>query len=280
MSASLRLGTSSWGEKGWVGAFYPLGTAPRDFLSYYATCFDTVEADNTYYAVPGRELVAGWRRKTPEGFTLSAKFPRSIVHGGKGPRPDPDRVLDLEATAGDRQAFLESMAGLGPRCGPLVLQFPYFNRGVFAECGEFLDRLARYLEVLPGEFRYAVEVRNKGWYGEPLLELLRSHGVALVWVEHPYLPQPWRLAQHLDLFTADFVYARLIGDRKATDTLTKTFDAVVINQSENLSSWAELLVPARAKVSEVFAYANNHYAGHGPDTIRELARLLQAAEGS
>ena len=275
MTGRLRLGTSSWGEKGWVGPFYPAGTAPRDFLGYYATCFDTVEADNTYYAVPGQELVAGWRRKTPEGFTLSAKFPRSIVHGGKGPRPDPDRVLALEATARDRETFLARMAGLGERCGPLVLQFPYFNRSVFAGPGEFLERLARYLEVLPTELRYAVEVRNKGWYGEPLLELLSSHGVALVWVEHPYLPPPWRLAEDLDLVTADFVYARLIGDRKATDALTKTFDALVLDRSEQLLRWADLLGSVRARVPEVFAYANNHYAGHGPATIRELARLLQ-----
>ena len=57
MTGRLRLGTSSWGERGWVGSFYPARMAPRDFLSYYATRFDTVEADNTYYAVPSPELV-------------------------------------------------------------------------------------------------------------------------------------------------------------------------------------------------------------------------------
>ena len=265
MTGRLRLGTSSWGERGWVGSFYPARMAPRDFLSYYATRFDTVEADNTYYAVPSPELVAGWARKTPEGFTLSAKFPRSIVHAGRGPRP-----------AAERDAFLQVMTGLGPRAGPLVLQFPYFNRGAFAGVGPFLDRLAPFLEGLPTHFRYAVEVRNRSWIDEPLLEVLRAHRVALVWVELETLPRPWQLAERLDLHTTDFVYARLIGDRRATDALTRTFDEVVLDRSEGLDRWAELLVPARARASEVFAYANNHYAGHGPATVRDLATRMEA----
>ena len=78
----LRYGTSSWSTKGWVGPFYPPGTKAGDMLSWYATQFDTVEADTTYYRVPGERLVDGWDRKLPEGFKLSAKFPRSIVHAG------------------------------------------------------------------------------------------------------------------------------------------------------------------------------------------------------
>ena len=61
-------GTSSWSEKGWVGSFYPSGTAPRDFLAYYATRFETVEADVTYYRVPDLALVRGWDAKVPAGF--------------------------------------------------------------------------------------------------------------------------------------------------------------------------------------------------------------------
>ena len=78
-SVALHFGTSSWSEKSWVGPFYPAGTKPAEYLTYYATQFDTVEADTTYYRVPDRKLVQGWERKTPKGFTLAAKFPRSIV---------------------------------------------------------------------------------------------------------------------------------------------------------------------------------------------------------
>ena len=274
MSARFWLGTSSWGERAWVGSFYPPGMAARDFLAYYATRFKTVEADNTYYAIPRAELVAGWRRRTPEGFLLAAKFPRSIVHGGGGPRPDGARLLLLDRCARERDAFLEVMGRLGDRLGPLLLQFPYFRREIFSGPEPFFERLEAFLDSLPHGLRYAVEIRNRAWYGERLLEILRSRGVALAWVELGYLPPPWRLAPDLDWVTADFIYARLIGDRRRTEAVAERFDRIVLDKSESLDHWAELLWDARSRVRHVFAYANNHYAGHGPATIQDLATRL------
>ena len=100
MTARLHAGTSSWSEKSWVGTFYPEGMQPGRFLSHYATQFDTVEADVTYYRIPDRKLVDGWNDKTPDGFLLAAKFPRSIVHAGDGPKPDPGRLLVYEVGSG------------------------------------------------------------------------------------------------------------------------------------------------------------------------------------
>src|SRR5262247_2071224 len=90
----VRFGTSSFSWTDWVGPFYPPGTPPGEFLRYYATQFDAVEVDSTYYAIPADRVVAGWLAKTPPGFKLAAKFPRSIVHGGETRHPDPKRVLD------------------------------------------------------------------------------------------------------------------------------------------------------------------------------------------
>jgi uncharacterized protein YecE (DUF72 family) len=49
---AIRIGTSAFTASGWVGKFYPEGMQPRDFLSYYATKFDTVEVDSTFYRIP------------------------------------------------------------------------------------------------------------------------------------------------------------------------------------------------------------------------------------
>ena len=106
----MHLGTSSWSESSWVGSFYPEGTKPGEMLGLYSTVFGTVEADVTYYRIPSRSMVEGWKRKTPEGFRLSAKFPRSIVHGGRGPQPDADSVLVPERVDGDVERFLAVMA--------------------------------------------------------------------------------------------------------------------------------------------------------------------------
>lgn len=267
---TLRYGTSSWSEKSWVGPFYPRGTVPGDFLTYYASQFTTVEADVTYYRVPDRRLTTGWVDKTPPGFVLSAKFPRSIVHCGAGPAPDADKLLLPDSVGADTEDFLASMAHLGDRCGPLVLQFPYFNKKAFAGPGPFLDRLAKYLDRLPPQFRYAVEIRNKWWLKQPLLDLLRERNIALVLLDLVYMPHPDEI-EALDLLTADFTYVRLIGDRKAVDEKTKTFDRLVLDQSRRIRRWSNLLQDFLAKVRVAYVYANNHYAGHGPETIRQLA---------
>jgi uncharacterized protein YecE (DUF72 family) len=267
-------GTSSWSEKSWVGPFYPHGTKPADMLGFYATQFPTVEADTTYYRIPPREMVRGWRTRTPDGFVVSAKFPRSVVHGGEGIKPDAAKVLEWSAVGADVERFLDAMGELGGKQGPLVVQLPYLNRSAFAGVEPFLERLEAFLDRLPKGPRYGVEVRNKNWIGEPLLAALRSRNVALVLVDIVYMPHPAEIAKDLDLVTADFAYARLIGDRQAVEAKTETFDRIVLDQSDRLERWAELLEYVGSRVRETFAYANNHYAGFGPATIRDLLGRL------
>ena len=76
----VRLGTSSWSCKDWIGTVYPRGSAPKDFLGVYAERYDTVEVDSTWYRSPTEYLVRKWVRDTPEGFLFSAKVPRTITH--------------------------------------------------------------------------------------------------------------------------------------------------------------------------------------------------------
>lgn len=270
----VRYGTSSWSEKSWVGPFYPKGTAPGDYLTHYATQFSTVEADVTYYRIPDVRLVRGWDDKTPDEFVLTAKFPRSIVHCGQGPLPDRDKLLLPEHVAEDTSQFLNSMRLLGPKCGPLVLQFPYFNKKVFPGPNEFYDRLAAFLDRLPTDLRYAVEIRNKYWLKPAFLDLLRERNVAFVLLDLAYMPHPDAVNDRLNLITTDFTIVRLIGDRKAVDERTKTFDKIVLDMSGRLSRWAKLIEAYASDVPVAYVYANNHYAGHGPATIRELADLL------
>jgi uncharacterized protein YecE (DUF72 family) len=118
-----------------------------------------------------------------------------------------------------------------------------------------------------------VEIRNKRWIGRPLLDILRRHRVALALVDLAYMPHPDGF--ELDLVTTDFVYARLIGDRKAVDSRTKTFDRIVLDQTSRLERWAELIRTHLDRVAEVFVYANNHFAGHGPATIRDLVQRIE-----
>ncbi|HKS72595.1 MAG TPA: DUF72 domain-containing protein, partial [Terriglobales bacterium] len=194
---NLYLGTSSWSTESWVGPFYPPGTSPVEFLPVYASHYNTVEIDSTYYRVPSRKLVRGWYDRTPDSFIFSAKFPGEITH--KKVLIDCDR---------ETEEFLGAMELLGEKLGPLLLQFPYLNQQVMPSSEEFLSRLARYLECLPKIHRYAVEVRNGKWLGQPLVNLLRSHGVALALVDQVWMPTITELTKNLDVLTTDFTYIR------------------------------------------------------------------------
>ncbi len=273
-------GTSSWSASSWEGVFYPEGMPPGDYLSHYAQEFRTVEADVTYYRVPSRQMVEGWNRKTPDHFVLCAKFPRSIVHAGEERLPDEKRLLNPAEIGDDLERFLEAMSILGDKCGPLILQFPYFNKKVFTGPEPFLERLDTFLEGLPTEFRYGVEIRNRAWLATPLLEVLRRQRTALVLVDLKYMPHPADLAGDLDLLTTDFVYVRLIGDRKAVEERTKTFDRIVLDQGPRLARWASLLREMIPRAERTLVFANNHFAGHGPATIRDLAAQVEGHEGN
>ena len=66
-----RIGTSAFTAAGWAGTFYPKGLPEREYLTYYATKFDTVEVDSTFYQTPALTTVKGWNAKTPPGFLFA-----------------------------------------------------------------------------------------------------------------------------------------------------------------------------------------------------------------
>ena len=260
--AEIRIGTSAFTADGWEGSFYPAGIKPADYLSYYATQFDAVELDNTFYRTPALSTVKGWYAKTPPGFLFAAKVPQVITH---------EKVLvDCDE---DLSHFLKTMEALGEKLGPLLFQFGYFNKGKFASGAEFLARLKPFLKRLPKGFQYAVEIRNKTWLDARFAETLREHGVALALIDQSWMPRPWEMKEKFDLITADFTYVRWLGDRKGIEEQTKTWDKTVVDREMDIREWVDLLKKFVARNIKVFAWANNHYAGHGPGTVRLFKKL-------
>ena len=275
----VRFGTSSFSAPEWLGTFYPRGTRPGDFLRHYATQFDTVEVDATYYHVPIPATVDAWASKTPETFVLAAKFPRSIVHAGTGPDPDPARLLQRDATYAERDAFLAAMSRLGARCGPLLLQFPRFPTLFFPMRQQFFERLESFMADLPREFTYAIEIRNPNWLDAEFAALCRRWQAALVLVDRVGMPHGADVAAEFDPLTAPFAYVRLLGDRARIERITTRWEREVIDHRPSLERWAELLQRLASREVPTFVYANNHYAGHAPTTIRRLQQMFRARSG-
>lgn len=260
--AEIRLGTSSFTAPGWEGTFYPAGMKRAEYLSYYATQFDAVEVDSTFYGTPAISTVQGWYAKTPPGFLFAAKVPQVITH---------EKVLvDCDE---DFQLFLKAMDVLGEKLGPLLLQFGYFNQSRFASVNDFLAVLVPFLKKIPSGYRFAVEIRNKHWLAPPLLDALRERNVALALIDQSWMPNPRQSFDRCDPITADFAYVRWLGDRKEIEEKTKTWNRIVVNRTAELGDWVDVLKKVSERRIQILAFANNHYAGFGPGTLEEFRSL-------
>jgi uncharacterized protein YecE (DUF72 family) len=265
----IRLGTSAFTAAGWEGTFYPAGMKPADFLCYYATKFDTVEVDSTFYRTPAVSTVKGWYAKTPRGFLFAAKVPQMITHE--------KMLVDCDD---DFQVFLKAMDNLGEKLGPLLLQFGYFNKKAFASVNEFLARLVPFLKKIPREYRFAVEIRNKYWLVPALVDALRERNIALALVDQAWMPRPKQQFARVDPITADFTYVRWLGDRKGIELKTKIWDKIIVDRTAELGEWVDVLKKVHERKIQILAFANNHYAGYGPGTIEEFRKLWRGATSS
>jgi uncharacterized protein YecE (DUF72 family) len=260
---SIRIGTSAFTAAGWPGIFYPDGMKPAEYLSYYATKFDTVEVDSTFYRTPSMATVQGWRDKTPSGFVFAAKVPQVITH---------EKVLvDCDE---EFNQFVRTIDLLGEKLGPLLFQFGYFNKNGFIGVNDFLARLVPFLKKLPTDHKFVVEIRNKSWLVPHFIDTLREHRVALALIDQSWMPRPLQWFEKIDPVTADFAYVRLLGDRKEIEKETKIWNKIIVDRSSELKEWAGIL--GRLKVP-IYVYANNHYAGYGPATVEMFRNLWRKA---
>jgi uncharacterized protein YecE (DUF72 family) len=245
----LYLGTSGWSYADWEGTLYPEALPSASRLAEYVKRFATVEIDSTFYGTPRRSTVQKWREVSPDGFLFAAKFPKEITH---------DR--NLVGTEAEAESFLRTMAELGDRLGPLLLQLPpSFDV-------EGMGVLEDFLERMPGGFRYAVEVRHRSWLGSDLPEMLRERGAALTLIDYPGMPR-------MERATADFSYIRWLGDRRE---FPSGHTHLKKERDDDLRWWSDLVGRFLQEGRTVFAYANNHYQNHSPST---LERFLEIRRG-
>lgn len=261
----LYLGTSSWSFDDWRGSVYPREAKAADYLTYYAQRFRAVEIDMTFYRIPTPSMIEGWSQKTPADFRFAAKIPQVITHE--------KRLSDCQL---ELRQFTEVMGLLGDKLGPLLFQFPYFSKREFPTPQTFLERLAPVLDQLPEGLRFAVEIRNRWWITPRLLDLLRARGVALALTDHPWMPSIPELTRQHDVITADFVYIRWLGDRKATEAMTQRWDRLVVDRRQDTAASVSVVRQLLARQLPVYGFYNNHYAGHSPGSIALFHEVWKA----
>lgn len=242
----IHIGTMGWSYDFWVGNFYPEGSG--NLLTEYANNFDTVEIDNTFYRIPSKDTVIKWKEETPDDFIFSAKFPRKITH-----------IKKLQDCEEELKVFIEHISLLGDKLGPLLLQFPWDFKP------EYFEVLKDFLASLPDGYRFAVEVRNKKWLDEKLYGMLRDHGVALVLIDHPWMPE-------MNTITADFTYIRWEGDRKKVNG---RLGKVERERSKEIMDWAGKIKGFMDDQVEIFGYFSKYYSGYPPGDVKMLLGSIQ-----
>jgi uncharacterized protein YecE (DUF72 family) len=247
------IGTMGWTYKDWLGVFYPHDLDQKDFLSFYARVFNTLEIDSTFYYIPRPEVVIAWHARTPPHFRFTAKMPKAITH--ERGLVEVDDLLT---------PFLSSIALLGAKLGCLLVQLP----PAFRHSEVTFSRVAAFLGTLPtADFRFALEFRHRSWIRPEVFDLLRQHRVAWTIQDHP------SLMPVVPELTADFTYIRWMGDNE--DPRISSVREVVIDRTQDLMRWTERLKrDILPRVETVFGFFNNHYAGHSPTNCNQLKRLL------
>jgi uncharacterized protein YecE (DUF72 family) len=251
MMRKVQVGTMGWSYGFWKEGFYPKDLASKDLLAYYATRFSTVEVDSTFYRIPRRQSVVDWREQTPSGFLLSLKFPRMITH-----------VKMLKDCSDETSIFLDRAELLQEKLGPLLLQFP----PSFGD--EHVPLLREFLENLPKQHRYVVEVRNRKLLNDGFYSVLRDNAAVLAWVDSPFVPL-------VNEVTSDFIYVRWEGDRRRVDgTLGKT----EVNRAADIRLWADRIRPFLNSQKEIFGYFSKYYSGYPPLDVSILLEALEIGE--
>ncbi|MBW1979674.1 MAG: DUF72 domain-containing protein [Deltaproteobacteria bacterium] len=238
--AEIRIGTSGWFYRHWTGRFYPPDLKPSAWLSYYASQFDVVENNSSFYHLPKESTVAGWYRKVPATFRYAVKMSRFVSH-----------VRKLRDVAEPCATFLQRTAGLADKLAVVLVQLPpSFHCDV--------ELLSSFLEQLPESPRFAFEFRHDSWYCQEALTLLSRSNCALCLGHSSRFP-----AQQTQ--TANFAYIRFHGPGRLYASNYP---------DQELSAWARIIEELAAAGRDVYAFFNNDFNAYAVENARTLRTMI------
>jgi uncharacterized protein YecE (DUF72 family) len=196
-------GTSGFSYPAWKPDFYPKNVPSKQFLNYYATRLNSVEANYTFRRLAPAKVLENWVNATPEGFMFACKAHQNLTH-----------IMKMKGAESFTELFLKSLEPLrvSRRLGPVLYQFgPTFKLD--------LERLDAYLRLLPGDIRFAFEFRHASWLTDAVYERLAARNMALCLAESDKLEVP-------KVMTANFGYFRLRKGDYSEEGRRETADRV------------------------------------------------------
>lgn len=295
---TIRVGTASWTDPTLIKCkcFYPPGAkTPEARLRFYASRFNVVEVDSSYYAMPSVDNAILWAKRTPDDFKFNVKAFRAFTLHQTPLKALPSEMRDEIADLADekenvrwerlpaepREALwsrfedaLKPLKDAG-KLGHILLQLPPWvmkksgNMRHIAECAERLDA-----------YTIAIEFRHRSWLDDAnrreVLAFLREQNVPMVIVDEPQgfpnsIPTMW------DATSPDMAVVRFHGRNKGTwnkRSITAAERFNYLYAEEELKEFVDPVQKLVTKVKETHVLFNNCYEDKGVRNAQTFQELL------
>ena len=268
----LLIGTSGYDYPEWKGVFYPENLKRKDFLAYYATQFNALELNNTFYSMPTAERLLSFYERSGGLLQFSIKANRLLTH-------EIDR--NWQAAASDFIKAVGPLAEKGCLCA-LLFQFP--------QSFHYTDQNRIYLAKIIAEFQgfpVVIEFRHVEWIKESVLRGLDQRKSSLCFCDMPQLKALPDGKTIQAPFIGPIAYIRLHG-RNADSWYSKAASASVESSANpasarysydysdsELAEFVPIIQSAVITGRKPVVFFNNHPNGSGAKNAGKLRELLQ-----
>jgi uncharacterized protein YecE (DUF72 family) len=223
---------------------YPEEFRSKSRLAYYASLFNTLEINSSFYKDPKPSTIAKWATEVSDDFRFTFKCPKAISH-----------AKHLQFNPADVYGFIMLINEIGNKKGCVLIQLPpslsidYYNQ---------LDNLLAIMRNNNKKWYVAVEFRHISWYIPEVAELLGSYEAAAVLHDLPKSPTPLT-------FVGNFFYLRLHGEN---GRYRGSYD------DSTLTSYAELVKKWLANGKAGYCYFNNTMGAAFSNAVKLRDELL------
>lgn len=191
-------------------------------------------------------MATGWAKATGASFKFSLKMPKKITH---------DR--SLTGVEGETESFFQNIEPIkrAGKLGCVLIQFPA------AFTVKSKAKLEKYLELLPDGIHFAVEFRHESWLTQETKDLLSRYNIAQVITDSP-----------MESFSSPVVTASTHAYVRWHGRGEKIWYDYSYSEDE-LLAWKEKIDLIENRVSNVYAYFNNHYRANAPSDLVKLLSM-------
>ncbi|RYE23807.1 MAG: DUF72 domain-containing protein [Sphingobacteriales bacterium] len=209
--------------------FFPPEFQDKSRLNYYASLYNTVEINRSFYAIPQGKTLAKWAADVPGNFRFTLKLWKGITH-----------VPELMYNKEDVEKFMSVINHIGDKKGCLLVQFPAsIKASLISRLKNLLDDIAHYNT---NGWNVVIEFRDNSWYNDRVYQLLETYKASVVLHDIPKSRTPM-----IDM-DSDVVYLRFHGERG--DYRGGYEEDVLRDYAYLIADWAE-------QGKDVYAYFNN-----------------------